>query len=361
MARWVQLGCFSPYLRLHSSDSPFNTREPWAFSNECYDVCSKFLRFRHRLVPYLYTANIHTSQTFKALVEPMYYDYPEQAEAYQYRNQFSFGSEMIVFPVVSRSGDVTKLGSTTGWLPAGRWVDVLDDQLVYDGDQVITFHRTLDQYPVLAREGAIIPLDGKSGSDIPNGCPTPESIEILLVVGADGSYDLIEDDGSGADITDVTFSTTPIRYSQAEATLTIGPTEKPLLERREYSVRLLASSAEGSKVSVDGFEVDTSSSDGNLIHIGSQSTSSTITVSIGNGNGQKNGPCLVSGDRKAQIFDRLGRAHMELMAKERVWNAVKGLGKEPTHKVMSRLNAIDADEDIKRVVLEIILADSSSV
>lgn len=349
MARWVQFGCFSPFLRLHSSDSPFNTREPWAFSRETQDVCAKFLRFRHRLIPYIYSANVVATQTFKSLVEPMYYDHPDKPEAYKFKNQYTFGPSLLVFPVVTRSSEVTKLGQTRGWLPEGKWVDIFNDELVYEGDRTLSFFRGLDEYPVLAKEGSIIPLDLAQGGDIPNGTPTPEGIEILLVVGADGSYDLHEDNGTGAEYDDVNLSTTPIRYSQSNGTLTIGPTKNPLLERRNYSIKLLASSAKGVKVEIDGSAYTDISITKNVIDIGSQSTSSTITITLGSD------PQLVSGDRKALIFDRLRRAHMPILDKEALWNALKGMGDSGADmKVISRLNAIDGHEEIKRVIMELL-------
>lgn len=353
MARWVQLGCFSPFLRLHSSDSPFNTREPWAFSSETQAVCAKFLQFRHRLVPYLYSANIVTSQSFKALVEPLYYDHPERSEAYRYRNQYTFGSELLVIPIVERSSSITKLAKTTGWLPPGRWVDIFDDSLVYQGDQIMTFYRSLGQYPVLAKEGAIIPLDAKAGNEIPNGCPLPDSFEILLATGQDGQYDLHEDDGTGEEFKNVKLSTTSFRYSQSKGELTIGPVSNPWLEQRSYTVRLLAASAANATVSVDGIKVDCTVESDRIITVGSQSTSATIVVTLNDGSA----PSLIKGDIKAQMFDRLRIAHTEILAKEQVWKAVQDLSNEPVYKIMSRLNSTDADGEIKQVVLEIVLAD----
>lgn len=349
MARWVQLGCLSPILRLHSSISPFNTREPWAFSKECQDVCRSFLQFRHRLVPYLYSAAADASTTFKSLVEPIYYDYPAQPEAYDYKTQFTFGTELLVFPIVSPK-DHTGLGKSTGWVPPGRWVDVFDET-VYDGDRVMSFHRTLDKYPVLAKEGAIVPLDGKVGGDIENGCPIPESIEILLVVGKDGKFDLVEDNGKGADISDVTFSTTPIRYSQANGTLTIGPTENPLLEQRSYSVRLLASSATDITLEVDGtVHVPPPSDVEGLINLGTHGSTSTIMLSLGQ-------PELRKADVKPRIFDRLAGAQMSIDTKGLIWDAVKR--DESVVKIISRIKATGADEGIVAVVEELLLADLS--
>ena len=56
-ARWVQLGVFSPILRLHSSASPFLVKEPWNYPAETAAAMGDALRLRHRLVPYLHTAN----------------------------------------------------------------------------------------------------------------------------------------------------------------------------------------------------------------------------------------------------------------------------------------------------------------
>jgi len=352
MARWVQLGCFSPILRLHSSDSPFNTREPWAFSRECQDVCAKFLQFRHRLVPYIYSINARASESYQSLVEPVYYDYADRSEAYAHKTQFTFGTELLVIPIVTPSDKSTRLGKGTGWLPPGRWVDVFNG-VVYDGDRTLSFYRTLDDYPVLAKEGAIIPLDGNTGGAIENGCPTPEHIEILLFQGKDGEFTLVEDDGSGAEISTVKFSKTPIKYSQAKGTLTIGPTENPLLKERTYSVRLLAGSTKGSSISVDGSAVNAESADSDsdsIISLGKQSTSATITITF------QADSSVVKADHKDKIYERLNQAQMGIDPKLEIWNAVKAIDKEGALRVISRLNAIDAQEELKCAVLELLMA-----
>ena len=51
-ARWVQLGVFSPLNRLHSTDNPFNGKEPWKYNTITQSVMEEFLRLRHKLVPY---------------------------------------------------------------------------------------------------------------------------------------------------------------------------------------------------------------------------------------------------------------------------------------------------------------------
>ena len=81
--RWTQLGVFSPITRLHSSDSPFNTREPWRFGERAQRIMTAFLRLRHRLVPYLHTMNRRAHRDGEPLVQPMYYDHPDDDDAYR--------------------------------------------------------------------------------------------------------------------------------------------------------------------------------------------------------------------------------------------------------------------------------------
>lgn len=352
MARWVQLGCFSPILRLHSSESPFNTREPWAFSPHCQAVSTASLQYRHRLIPYLYSMAVLSSTTGRNVVEPVYYDYPKLLEAYKHKNQFNFGSQLMVIPITSACDPETKLGSAKGWLPPGsRWVDIFTG-MVYDGDRELVVHRTLDQYPVFAKEGSIIPLDGQDGSEIENGAKNPESIEILLVVGADGSFDLVEDDGEGAGIEDVKLSTTPIRYDQASGTLTIGATENPLVNERSWSVRLLSAKPSQLGLQVDSLEsVPTPKLVDGKIHLGKFSTSSSITLTLGSS------PSLEVIDHRQTIFDMLSQMQIETDVKGDVWDAVKKAGEVSVGVVIGRLNATGAEEKVKVAVEEFLLAD----
>ena len=100
-ARWAQFGVFSPIMRLHSSCSEFNGKEPWRFKKESEAVMGEFLRLRHRLMPYLYTMNYRASESAEPMIMPMYYKHPEAAEAYEAANQYYFGSEMIVAPITA--------------------------------------------------------------------------------------------------------------------------------------------------------------------------------------------------------------------------------------------------------------------
>ena len=97
--RWFQLGVFSPVNRLHSSASPFNSKEPWRFGREAERIMTRYLRLRHQLVPYLYTAMWASHSDGTAPVRPMYHAHPTAPEAYAVPNQYLFGADLLVAPV----------------------------------------------------------------------------------------------------------------------------------------------------------------------------------------------------------------------------------------------------------------------
>ena len=87
-ARWLQHGVFSPILRLHSSCSIFNGKEPWRYGTDACETMKAHLRLRHQLVPYLYTMNWRNHAALEPLVQPLYYAYPEAPQAYEMKNQY---------------------------------------------------------------------------------------------------------------------------------------------------------------------------------------------------------------------------------------------------------------------------------
>ncbi|MCQ2399180.1 MAG: alpha-xylosidase, partial [Clostridia bacterium] len=82
--RHVQYGVFSPILRLHCSNSEVMSKEPWVYKNGTGGIIADALRFRHRLIPFLYTENYLTHTEGKTLVQPLYYRHRTSDEAYKY-------------------------------------------------------------------------------------------------------------------------------------------------------------------------------------------------------------------------------------------------------------------------------------
>ena len=188
--RWVQLGVFSPVMRLHSTNNEFAGKEPWNFSGPVQRIATDALRLRHKLLPYIYTMNYRTHTECRAICEPMYYAYPEDKNAYECRNEFFFGTELIVAPITEHTSLKTNLAGINVWLPEGRYTDIFTGR-IYKGNKFVKMFRDIDYIPVLAKEGAIIPM---SANDRTNDCSNPETLELLVYRG-NNTFTLYEDDG----------------------------------------------------------------------------------------------------------------------------------------------------------------------
>ncbi|MFW6063528.1 MAG: TIM-barrel domain-containing protein [Chloroflexota bacterium] len=205
--RWVQFGVFSPILRLHSTKNPYHERRPWGYDAQIQRTASKALRLRHALIPYLYTMSWRNEQEGLCLVRPLYHDYPEHEPAYACRQQYTFGSELIAAPYVSPADPDTRLSRQVIWLPPGDWYGFFDGQR-FAGDRWQALYGALDEIPVLARAGAIVPLDGAvEWGDVSN----PRQLDVLVFPGADNEFELYEDDGESQAYRDGAYALTRIQ------------------------------------------------------------------------------------------------------------------------------------------------------
>ncbi len=152
--RWLQYGVFSPINRLHSTRDKWS-KEPWLYGERAEKIVTKFLRLRHRLLPYLYTANVRTAEEGIPLVMPMYYR-DDCSEAYTYKDQYYFGENMIVAPVLSK-GKKGGMAQVKCWLPEGKWTDFFTGE-VFEGGREYILSCPLERIPVFVRGGAVIPM-----------------------------------------------------------------------------------------------------------------------------------------------------------------------------------------------------------
>lgn len=194
--RWVQLGVFSPIMRLHSSNNEFLGKEPWNYNMEAEKTMTEFLRLRHKLLPYLHTMNHLTHREGLPLVQPMYYTH-DVPEAYAVPNQFWFGSQMIVCPITRPADRQTLQGSFRAWLPEGEYIDFFNGRH-YRGGRHLTLYRSLETLPVLVKTGGILPL---AGDYMASHLHNPGELEVQVFHGADGCFDLYEDNGGEPVIT----------------------------------------------------------------------------------------------------------------------------------------------------------------
>ncbi len=312
--RWFQLGAFSPVNRLHSSASPFNSKEPWRFGREAERTMTRFLRLRHQLVPYLYTAMWASHAEGVAPVRPMYHEHPAAPEAYDVPHQYLFGADLLVAPITRPVDPATLHAEVTAWLPPGTWYDVLDGRR-YDGGRMLVLHRTLEALPVLAPAGSVVPLAADPMAHVDE---VPGELVVKVFLGADGDYTLVEDDGSATVTVEDRWETTfasrwmPTADGLADATVTVTPAV-------DRSVRLElvgAGSVGGCTVRGEDVPLLGEGDETPYLDLGRLEAGTPVEVRL-------TGVRLGADDVRARVFAVLDQAQIAFEVKEQVLAAVE--------------------------------------
>ena len=160
LIRWFQFGCFCPVMRLHGFRAPFKEplgttgggkqpsgaeNEIWSYGQQVFDICKKYIFLREQLRPYIRGLMQEAHEKGTPVIRPLFYDFPEQPEAWNIDDEYMFGSEVLVAPVLYEN-----LREREVWLPTGTWAD-LNTKTVYEGNQSYTVPAPLDAIPVFIR------------------------------------------------------------------------------------------------------------------------------------------------------------------------------------------------------------------
>jgi len=219
--RWLQYGVFSPIMRIHTTKGYFYERRPWMLENaEVFNVLQETMQLRHRLLPYIYTMAHRAHKDSLPPLLPMYYDYPEQNEAYNSPQQYLFGTELIAAPFVDPIDEDTRLSRQVVWLPEGDWYHVFTGEH-FTGNRWQPVYGTLRDIPLFAKAGAIVPFGAWDTHK------NPYDLEIHVFAGADNSFTLYEDDGATTAYQNGQFATTRIEqtFVGQKMTVIVNPAE----------------------------------------------------------------------------------------------------------------------------------------
>lgn len=148
--RWIQLGIFHPFFRVHSSGD-HGDQEPWAFDEDVTAIVKKFIEIRYQLLPYLYTSfwNYvdHGTPILKSLV---LFD-QEDVQTHYRTDEFLFGEHILACPVLEPNAKGRRM-----YIPRGSWYNYWTDELVKGGKEMWV-DADIDSMPIFVKEGAIIP------------------------------------------------------------------------------------------------------------------------------------------------------------------------------------------------------------
>lgn len=238
-ARWIQWGAFSPALRTHATKNPRAERRIWKFPDDVFRAAREAFHLRYALIPYIYAAARQGYDTGLPLCRPLYYEWPELEEAYRYTGEYLFGDQLLVAPVVKPVSPVSACAQVTVWIPPGDWTNWFTGR-TYTGPAEVALLVPLDETPVFARSGAIIPMQPK----MQHTSEKPIDPLILHVwPGDSGQIRVYEDDGESVGYQKGECAWTPVSHELVDGVrqVTIGPAEgsfRGMLEERTYEIHL---------------------------------------------------------------------------------------------------------------------------
>jgi alpha-D-xyloside xylohydrolase len=231
-ARWFEYSTFTPLLRVHGE---LRNREMWTLGDDtpAYNAELKFDKLRYAMMPYIYSLAGWTTQNDYTMMRPLVMDFPQDRTARELPDEYMFGPALLVAPVTEYKARTKQV-----YLPAGEWYDYWTGKPAAAGKAAAD--APYDEIPVYVRAGSIVPYApamqyvGEKASD-----PTT----LYVYAGANGTFNLYEDQGTTFDYEKGAYSEIPIRWDNATGTLTLGKrtgTFDGMLDHRTFQVVLVS-------------------------------------------------------------------------------------------------------------------------
>ena len=235
--RWFQFGAFCPLFRAHGRD--WHLRLPWGWNTgelgpmevtgytggaanpdprelrnaSVEPICRKYLELRYRLLPYIYTAARACCDTGLPMIRAMWLQCPDDPQAVAIGDQYFWGRDVLVAPVIERGATSRRL-----YLPRGTWYDFWTEAPV-DGGRWIDRDVDLETIPLYVRAGAVIPFDPvRQFTDEPVNGP----LTLTVYPGTDGMSEVYEDDGASFEHKRGNFMRLVARWDNLRRTLTLS-------------------------------------------------------------------------------------------------------------------------------------------
>ena len=231
--RYVQFATFSPFLILAGDEGKYYKREPWKWNGLRLLVIREYMQLRNKLVPYIYTESYNYYKKCVPLIQPLYYKYGQIADEPLYRNQYFFGSEMLICPITKKKNPVINRVVQRIFIPEGVWFDLKTGKK-YPGDKYYMCFYKDDEYPAFCKAGSIIPLSLNDSTD------NPTDMEIVIFPGNDNSYIIYEDDGISNNYTNGDYMLTRVDYKYKKdnySMLITNSNKTNIVPKRNYKIR----------------------------------------------------------------------------------------------------------------------------
>jgi alpha-D-xyloside xylohydrolase len=164
--RWFQFGTFCPVLRMHGdradgtpkkAEDLYNkdvlfpsgaANEVWSYGEEAYTIFQNYIQLRERLRPYIRSIMQEAHEKGTPVIRPLFYDFPADIQSWEIEDQYMFGPEVLVAPVLTEGSRNRKV-----YLPGGTdWQEVHSGQKI-SGGQWTSCEAPLERIPLFVKYG----------------------------------------------------------------------------------------------------------------------------------------------------------------------------------------------------------------
>lgn len=162
LIRWFQYGTFCPVMRLHGDRMPAvpvyrengermlnsgSDNEVWSYGEEAFQILKKYLNIREKMRSYTRELMKEAHEKGSPVIRGMFYEFPEDRGCYELKDQYMYGSDILVAPVAVKHARKRNV-----YLPNGaRWMEA-STGIIYTGGQMVEVEAPLDAIPVFLRD-----------------------------------------------------------------------------------------------------------------------------------------------------------------------------------------------------------------
>lgn len=237
LIRWFQWGVFNPIFRMHGYQSE---TEPWKYGTKVEENMRKMLNLRYALLPYIYSEAWQVTSAGSTMMRPLVMDFRDDAQAVSQQYEYMFGKSLLVAPITEAGINMLDV-----YLPKNNdWYDFWTGERI-KGGQTVKTDTPLDKIPLFVKSGSILPMGGVVQY---SGQKTSEPLEIRIYPGADGYFELYEDEGDNYNYEEGTYSVITFRWDNEKMKLTIGDREGKypgMFEHRKFNIKVIDQNSKG--------------------------------------------------------------------------------------------------------------------
>jgi alpha-D-xyloside xylohydrolase len=186
-------------------------------------------------MPYIYSQAWQVTSNHGTLMRPLVMDWREDVEAQNTGDEYLFGPAILVSPVTTEGAT-----SRTVYLPKATWYDFWTGEKT-EGGKRIQADAPLSKLPLFVRAGSIVPMGPKMEWTTEKA---EDPIELRIYPGADGDFQLYEDENDGYAYEKGAHATIALHWDDAAKTLTVGAREGSfpgMLAKRTFNVVVVKS------------------------------------------------------------------------------------------------------------------------